>query len=155
MRMAAVDLHELVGKALEITGPAEWCYGANGEDFDRLEWVPGDDRENGTWVLCCPPDGGDAGGLDDIVLEEAVARDLLAAHFRRWLAERGWQVQMGLRRGKCFWRLADCLGIPDGGGDRLDADYPQGPDELAVLCEAVDVVTRAGRNPVSGNLGTP
>ena len=59
---------------------------------------------------------------------------------RSWLVGRGWQVQVTLRKQAERWRLVDCLSIADGGGDRLDHDYPAGVDELAVLSESVVVV---------------
>ncbi len=72
-----------------------------------------------------------------------MARDLIVRHLSQWLLERGWQVQVTLVRDKRRWRLVDCLSIGDGGGDRLDEDYPNGEDELTVLCESVVVVARA------------
>jgi len=148
--MAGGSLHHLVARALAITGPPEWHYTETGDDYDRLEWLEGDDEDEtgGAWVLSGPEGAREDDGMDDVVLEEAVARDLLTSHFRRWLAGRGWQIQMGVRRGTCSWRLADCLGIREGGGDRLDADYPQGEDELAVLCESVVVVATQALPPL-------
>ena len=65
----------------------------------------------------------------------------LTAQFYDWEQRgRGWQVQVTLRKQAQRWRLVDCLSIADGGGDRLDQDYPSGGDELAVLSESVVIV---------------
>ena len=56
-----------------------------------------------------------------------------------WLLGCGWQVQPTIHKQAQRWRLVDCLSIADGGGDRLDDDYPYGDDELSVLCESVGV----------------
>ena len=68
-----------------------------------------------------------------------MARELIEYHLRAWLLHRGWQVPVTLRKQAQRWRLVDCLSIADGGGDRLDDDYPHGGDELSVLCESVGV----------------
>jgi hypothetical protein len=143
--MAERRLYDLAARALDVTGPVEWLYAEDGGDSDRLVWLDEDGEAPGVWMLVCPESDGDEDEVDDVVLEEAVARDLLVTHFQHWLAARGWQVQMGYRRGERFWRLADCLALRDGGGDRLDADYPEGVDELAVLVESVVAVHTLAR----------
>ena len=70
-------------------------------------------------------------------LDTAHAELLIRIHLHNWLAERGWQVQLAARKAKRQWRLVDCLSPADGGGDRFDGDYPQGEDELTVLCASV------------------
>lgn len=77
---------------------------------------------------------------DDLPLETPIAAALIADHLRRHLLERGWQVQAHVRRTGTTWRLVDCLSPVDGGGDRLDADYPSGSDELEVICRSVVAV---------------
>lgn len=69
-----------------------------------------------------------------------MAYDLTKAHLRTWLLDRSWQTQVIVQKNAQRWRLADCLSIADGGGDRLDQDYPCGHDELEVLSESVTVV---------------
>ena len=69
-----------------------------------------------------------------------MAQELIESHLREWLLRGGWQVQVTIRKQGQRWRLVDCLSIADGGGDRLDDDYPCGDDELSVLCESVIVV---------------
>lgn len=88
--MASRLLYELVAPALEVTGPPEWRYDDARADLDRLEWLRPEDAPDGDWMLLCPDTGDHLDDMDDIVLEEPVARDLLIAHFQRWLAERGW-----------------------------------------------------------------
>jgi hypothetical protein len=75
-------------------------------------------------------------------IDASMAEALIKAHLARWLLERGWQVQAAVLKEKRTWRLVDVLSFADGGGDRLEADYPHGEDELAVMCDAV--VTVAG-----------
>ena len=87
----------------------------------------------------------DGDGADECTMpiDSTLAAELIKSHLRNWLAERGWQVQFELLKGERRWRLADCLSFADGGGDRLDADYPMGEDELSVLCAAVVAVSSA------------
>lgn len=84
--------------------------------------------------------------LDDSVLplHPALAADLIKSQLRDWLAERGWQVQLEMLKKERRWRLADCLSFTEGGGDRLETDYPSGDDELTVLCESVVAVGATG-----------
>ncbi|MBI4717700.1 MAG: hypothetical protein HY763_07850 [Planctomycetes bacterium] len=81
---------------------------------------------------------------DDIVaLDAQPAEVLVRAHLQAWLLQRGWQVQVSMRKDAFRWRLVDCLSPADGGGDRLDEDYPSGEDETEVICEAVVVIARS------------
>lgn len=83
--------------------------------------------------------------LEDILpLDVRLAAELIRGHLRKWLADRGWQVQLKLTRQAPAWRLADCLAVTEGGGDRLDDHYPSGEDELTVLCESVVTLARHG-----------
>ena len=75
-----------------------------------------------------------------VPIDCAMAAVLIKAHLSEWLLERAWQVQVTVRKGRREWRLVDCLSFADGGGDRLDDDYPRGDDEADVLCESVLVV---------------
>ncbi len=67
---------------------------------------------------------------------------LIKEHLRECLAEAAWQVQLTVQNNRNVWRLVDCRAFSDGGGDRLDADYPYGPDELDVICEAISVLAK-------------
>ena len=74
-----------------------------------------------------------------------MACELIEAHLRNWLLDRSWQVQVIVQKNAQRWRLVDCLSIADGGGDRLDQDYPYGDDELQVLSDSVIVVASHAR----------
>jgi len=78
-----------------------------------------------------------------VFVDVGLAKALITDHLASWLLERGWQVQVSVHHGIHHWRLADCLSFVEGGGDRLDDDYPHGNDRLLVLCEAVTVVADA------------
>lgn len=86
-----------------------------------------------------------AHGADYDPLDTALAEELIKSRLRAWLLEGGWQVQVAVSKGKQAWRLADCLSVADGGGDRLDDAYPQGEQELAVLCDSVQAVAHRAR----------
>ncbi len=65
---------------------------------------------------------------------------------RRTRTRRRSQVLVTILKQAQRERLVDCLSIADGGGDRLDDDYPYGDDELSVLCESVIVVVASTRS---------
>jgi len=165
--MTPQDLYDVVCEALEVTGVPSWPTPETDGDRDVLVLL--DDADEGvpeTWALLTVPAGqaedmepcvvirgeaieysrnGDvsSASLDDCVLVDvAFAETLLARHFAAWLLERGWQVQATLVHGCCRWRLCDCISFTDGGGDRLDADYPYGTEELDVLSESVVVTSQ-------------
>lgn len=92
----------------------------------------------------CAHEDGDCdcdGDQELVAVGPDMAAELLRGFFRAWLAERGWQVQLGMHKGVSTWKLTDCLSFADGGGDRLDEDYPQGDDELDVLCRSIVAIT--------------
>lgn len=142
----AKDALELIG-VIEIPSPEE------PDGVDRLVFISsGGDAgwglvptesvpaENTDTVLA----GVDSAWEDDwLPISEHLAGLLVEKHLEAWLLERGWQVQVSLRKtGDQQWRLADCLSFADGGGDRLETDYPIGSDKLAVLVDAVLAVSR-------------
>ncbi len=139
------SLLDLVQRALAIAGPPAWSPPDAPDEVDRMEWIEGEDEAPGTWVLIM---GGDEEDAEDLELAPDMASELIAGHLRRWLADRGWQVQLSMRQGKGLWRLADILSIAEGGGDRLDADYPCGPTECVVLCESVLAVAHHAIPPL-------
>lgn len=136
--MTSQDLLSITGDALSITGPPEWDSPDASESRDALCHIDDAAGEGGPlWCLICS----DAQDTDYVPVDTAMAKDLLRVHFHRWLLERGWQVQATVRKDVQRWRLVDVLSLADGGGDRLDDDYPYGPDELTVLCESVVVTS--------------
>ena len=104
------------------------------DDRDALVFLADEAGESqADWALA--PVGSDES--DYVPIDAAMAEDLIKAHLRSWLLDRGWQVQVTIRKQSHGWRLVDCLSIADGGGDRLDRDYPFGDDELSVLCGSI------------------
>lgn len=138
--MNALELRNLVTRALELTGQPEWPSPDDSGERDRLIFVDaGDDEPSPIWAI--EPFGSDADGFDEYLpISVPLAIDLIRARLEAWLLDRGWQVQASLRRGTVEWRLADCLWFGDGGGDRLDTDYPRSDDALGVLCQSVVAV---------------
>ncbi|MGB0714905.1 MAG: hypothetical protein ACPGXK_03450 [Phycisphaerae bacterium] len=140
---AANELHAIVKHAMDVVGPASWPSAVE-EGMRDVLFFYSDGEGEPAWFLCAIED--DDGEVvcpmvvedDDLVIEPSMAADLIAAFLRNWLWMRGWQVQGAIRStGKCQWRLVDCLSFADGGGDRLDDDYPYGQHELDVLCQSV------------------
>ena len=140
--MTATELFKISSDALAITGPPEWDSPDAPGVRDALVYLDDDADEDGPlWALL--PTVSETS--DYVPIDTAMAYDLTKAHLRTWLLDRSWQTQVIVQKIAQRWRLADCLSIADGGGDRLDQDYPCGDDELAVLCESVTVVaTSAG-----------
>ncbi len=135
--MTANELVKITSDALAITGPPEWDSPDAPGVRDALVYLDDDADENGpVWALS--PTESDTSGY--VPIDTAMACELITAYLRTWLLNRSWQVQVIAQKNAQRWRLADCLSIADGGGDRLDQDYPHGHDELAVLCESVAVV---------------
>ncbi len=135
--MTATELFKSSSEALAITGPAEWNSPDVPGQRDALVYVDDEAAEDSP-LWCVAPTGSD--DADYVPMDTAMARQLIESHLRAWLLRRGWQVQVTMRKQAQRWRLVDCLSIADGGGDRLDADYPLGDDELSVLCDTVVVV---------------
>jgi len=138
--------------ALAITGAPRWPSAEQPGFDERLAFL--DESATGgepVWALVQVPsdaafDEPGPSAIDDYLpVDPALARDLICASLRAWLLEGGWQVQVTMQKGSQRWRLVDGLSFADGGGDRLDDDYPYGDDELAVLCESV--VTLAEHPP--------
>ena len=135
--MTATELFNSCSDALAITGPAEWDSPDAPGQRDVLVYVDDEAAEDGP-LWCLAPPGSDS--ADYLPMDTAMAQELIETHCRAWLLSRGWQVQVTVRKQGQRWRLVDCLSIADGGGDRLDDDYPYGDNELSVLCESVVVV---------------
>ena len=137
--MTATELFNRSASALAITGAAEWNSPDDPGPCDALVYIDDEAAEDGP-LWCLAPTGSDDD--DYLPLDTVMAKELIESHLRACLLRHGWQVQVTLRKEAQRWRLVDCLSIADGGGDRLDDDYPCGDDELSVLCESV-VVTVA------------
>lgn len=137
--MTAQELVERTAEALLVTDLPEWAGPDSPDEREALLFFEADQVDDGpVWALA----PSDRESDDYVPVDPALACDLIVRHLSQWLLERGWQVQVTLVRDKRRWRLVDCLSIVDGGGDRLDEDYPNGEDELTVLCESVVVVAR-------------
>ena len=141
--MTATELFKSSSDALAITGPAEWDSPDAPGEHDVLVCDEDEAAEDGP-LWCLAPTGSD--DADYLPMDTTMARELIVSHLRAWLLSRGWQVQVTIRKEAQRWRLVDCLSIADGGGDRLDDDYPYGDDELSVLCECVIVVLASSRS---------
>ncbi len=141
--MTATELLKSSSDALAITGRAEWDSPDAPGQRDALVYVDDEAAEDGP-LWCLAQTGSD--DADFLPLDTAMAQKLIVSHLRAWLLRRGWQVQVTIRKEAQRWRLVDCLSIADGGGDRLDDDYPYGDEELSVLCESVIVVVASTRS---------
>ena len=135
--MTATELFKISSDALAISGPPEYAPPDASGVRDALVYLDDDADEDGPlWALL--PTASETS--DYVPIDTAMACELIKAHLRTWLLDRSWQTQVMVQRNAQRWRLADCLSIADGGGDRLDQYYPCGDDELAVLSESVAVV---------------
>ena len=135
--MTATGLFNITANALAITGPPEWSSPDAPDVRDALVYVDDDAAEDcPLWALI--PTGAD--NADYVPIDAAMAQELITAHLHNWLLDRAWQVQVTVRKNAQRWRLVDCLSIADGGGDRLEEEYPCGDDQLAVLSDSVTVV---------------
>lgn len=135
--MTAIELYRISAGALTTTGHPEWCSMDDTDERDTLIYLNDEASEEGPlWALA--PTG--VQDEDYLPIDTAMAHELIKSHFRNWLFERSWQIQVSVKNNSPRWRLVDCLSPADGGGDRIDADYPYGHDELAVLCESVVVL---------------
>ncbi len=141
--MTATELFKISSDALAITGPAEWDSPDAPGQRDALVYLDDEAAEDDP-LWCLAPTGSD--DADYLAMDTAVAQELIESHLRAWLLSRGWQVQATILKQAQRWRLVDCLSIADGGGDRLDDDYPYGDVELSVLCESVSVVVASSRS---------
>ena len=135
--MTATELFKGSYDALAIAGPAEWDSADVPGQRDALVYIDDGAAEDGP-LWCLTPTGSE--DADYVAIDTAMAKELMISHLHAWLLDRAWQVQVTIRKKTQRWRLVDCLSIADGGGDRLDDDYPYGDDELSVLCESVAVV---------------
>ena len=135
--MTATELFKSSSEALAITGPAEWDSPDASDQRDVLIYMDDEAAEDGP-LWCLAPTGSDE--ADYLPMDAGMAQELIESHLRAWLLSRGWQVQVTTHKQTQRWRLVDSLSFADGGGDRLDNDYPYGNDELTVLCESVVVL---------------
>lgn len=133
--MTSRELCRITTDALSITDPPTWDSPDAPGSCDVLSHIDDAGGDETGWCIM-PNDSDDA---EYVPVDTVMAGELIRARLRDWLLERGWQVQATLRKEVQRWRLVDVLSIADGGGDRLDDDYPYGPDELVVLCESVVV----------------
>ncbi len=132
--MTPQQLCQCTAEAQAVAGQPEWDSPERPGCRESLVFLEADsENEQPAWALV-PLDDDQA---DCVVVDAALAAELLKSHFRTYLLDRGWQVQVTIRGNVRRWRLVDCLSIADGGGDRLNVDYPYGDDELTVLCESV------------------
>ncbi|QDV92126.1 hypothetical protein RAS2_32400 [Phycisphaerae bacterium RAS2] len=138
--MTADKLHEIARAALQIVGSPVFTSPDDADANEELIFLPGaQGHESGRWALVSAED--DAAKDDAVGVDVEMAADLIRSHLRDYLATGGWQVQLAIRQGRAMWRLADCVSPTEGGGDRLDDDYPGGEDELLVLCRSVEVIS--------------
>ena len=133
-------MHRKTASALAITGLPDWDAPESPGLREVLRYLHNAPQAAGAHWHLDSPEGDDD---DALPLDTELAAALIQEHLRSWLADRGWQVQLTIRTGRQRWRLVDILSITDGGGDRLDEDYPHGEDELSILCESVVVVARS------------
>lgn len=135
--MTATELFKISSDALAITGPPEWDSPDAPGVRDALVYLDDDADEDGPlWALL--PTVSETS--DNMPIDTAMTYELIKAYLHTWLLDRSWQTQVIVQKNAQRWQLADCLSIADGGGDRLDQDYPCGGDELAVLSESVTIV---------------
>jgi hypothetical protein len=142
--VTAETLHAVTRRALKRTGMPAWDAPEMAGERDVLAYLA-DEPDGAVWALVPEGDGErTAREVDDaaeiVALDPEMAAALIGEHVRGWLAARLWQVQMRTLQGRRQWRLVDCLATIDGGGDRLEGDYPCGEDELDVLCASVTAV---------------
>jgi len=142
-RITATTLHELTESALEICTAPNWPAPDDPQTREWLVYLAGDEDNESCWVLM-PDYATDDEDAELVPLDPALTATLIAQHLRGWLLARGWQVRAECGPQSIRWRLADVLAISEGGGDRLHENegYPQGEDELSILCESVMVVAR-------------
>jgi len=135
--MDATSLFELAETALAIAGLPQFPSVDEPDQIEVLAFVPAsDDSDEASWALA-PADG----PRDEFVaVDTQMAVHVLRAHLREWLLHRGWQVQVHCYSNLRRWTLVDCLSAADGGGDRLDVDYPYGEEELPALVDSVIAV---------------
>ena len=138
--MTATELYRISAEALTIAGHPEWRSMDDKDERDTLIYLNDEASEEGPLWALAPTEANDE---DYMPIDSAMAHELIRSHFRNWLLERSWQIQVSVRNNSPRWRLVDCLSAADGGGDRIDLDYPYGHDELAVLCESVVVLSAA------------
>ena len=136
-RFDDTTLFEACETALAITGLPKFDSADEPNLTETLSFLPAsDDNEEVCWALVPS-----VGSSDEYVaVDTQMAHQLLRGHFRDWLLERGWQVHVHCYADRRRWTLVDCLSVSDGGGDRLDVDYPYGEDELAILTDSVMAV---------------
>jgi hypothetical protein len=141
--VTATELFKTTSDALAIAGFPEWKSPDAPGECDALVYLDDDvDGEEPIWALVA----NDSSCCDDCIpIDATMACELIEAHLCNWLLDRAWQTQVVVQKGVQRWRLVDCLSMADGGGDRLDHDYPTGHNDLEVLCESVMVVSNVIR----------
>jgi len=153
MALSPEELHIQTQAALAVTGAPEWGAVEDDAERDQLAYYPVvGTEEEAFWALVVVDyeEGGlEEGDLNEecFAVETTTAEELIKAHLRNWLLNRGWQLQVSMHNRRHRWRLVDCLSISDGGGDRLDDEYPYGDEELRVLCESVVAIAANTARP--------
>ena len=136
-------------EVLVITGPPQWASAEQPGFVERLCYMDEATTDGGPFWALVPAESdaepNEPADEDCLPIDTALAKELIGGHLRSWLLAGAWQVQVTVRKGQPSWRLVDGLAFADGGGDRLDDDYPCGDDELTVLCESVLTLVRQPR----------
>ncbi|MCG3136214.1 MAG: hypothetical protein HJJLKODD_00040 [Phycisphaerae bacterium] len=132
--MTAPELLDRVETALALVGLPEYPSVEQPGHEEVLRYLPaGELSAVDTWALVLVGSECD----DYLPVDTELAHRLLLSYLREWLLQRGWQVQVRCGRTWQRWTLVDCLSPAEGGGDRLDVDYPYGDSELTVLVQAL------------------
>lgn len=148
------DLRE----ALAVAGMPDWASIEFPDCRETLAWVEAQEGRRACAIVVRGAEEESEvsdGPPDYLEISLDLAERILSDHLRRWLARRGWQVQLDAVRNEARWRLADAVSFADGGGDRLDAEYPSGSDELSVLCDSVVAVATACSTPMEIRTAAP
>jgi hypothetical protein len=125
----AADLFERAEVALAVCGLPQFDSADAESQIEELKYF----GDEGTWALAAPSSTDD----EYVAVDYAMAQSLIERHLSDWLLLRGYQLQVRCNADRRRWILVDCLSAADGGGDRLDVDYPSGEDHLQVLVNAV------------------
>lgn len=139
--MTAEELFKFTHDVLESVGYPSWTCADDPDADEELAFLRAEGDEPAQWALV-PVGEEDAEDCDCLPIAVDMATALIREHLRSALLDRGWQVQVSVRKDRRRWRLVDCLSPADGGGDRLSdtVEYPWGDDELVVLCDSVRAV---------------
>ena len=119
--VTATELFKINSQSLAMSAPPEWDSPDAPGVRDTLVYLDNDaDEDRPLWALL--PTALES--PDYVAIDTAMACELIKAHLRTWLRDRSWQIQVIVQKNAQRWRLADCLSIADGGGDRLGPGLP-------------------------------